>query len=293
MSRVKLSNIKALTFYQDEQTAYRRTSPLPQLVCVGKPCKLFQPEVVRCTNLGGQGTDVDWKCEADLPEALRFGKVQVSCEGWSGPGDPYVLKDSCSLEYRLVEIPSGLRKSDSDFLNTKKDSDIFGRVFTIIWIAVLLFILYAFLKSCLQPRDHPSSGDQRPGGPGHSGSGWFPGNYDDDTSTDPPPPYTKHPNANQGYGGGQPWRPGFWTGTVMGGLADRFLFNRGRPMNDPPQHTSNPWTRRQYDWERPMSGTFARSSPRARTWSSDDRGEGPSNLGSMRQSSGFGGSAVR
>ncbi len=32
------------------------------------------------------------KCEADLPEALRFGKVEVSCEGWSRAGDPYVLK---------------------------------------------------------------------------------------------------------------------------------------------------------------------------------------------------------
>ena len=63
-------------------------------------------------NVGGQGTDVDWKvrssciscctfnepayhnvqCEADLPEALRFGRVEVSCEGWSGPGDEFVLK---------------------------------------------------------------------------------------------------------------------------------------------------------------------------------------------------------
>ena len=32
------------------------------------------------------------QCEADLPEALRFGRVEVSCEGWSGPGDPYVYK---------------------------------------------------------------------------------------------------------------------------------------------------------------------------------------------------------
>jgi len=53
-----------------------------------------------------------------LPEALRFGKVEVSCEGWSKPGDPYVLKGPfiwlCSdnflnvLENRimLVEIPA-------------------------------------------------------------------------------------------------------------------------------------------------------------------------------------------
>lgn len=73
MSRVELAKIRALTFYKDEKTAYKRTSPLPQLVCVGKPCKLYQPEVVRCVSLGGTGTDVDWKVSlvqarsSDLP----------------------------------------------------------------------------------------------------------------------------------------------------------------------------------------------------------------------------------
>jgi hypothetical protein len=32
------------------------------------------------------------QCEADLPSSLRFGRVEVSCEGWNGPGDPYVMK---------------------------------------------------------------------------------------------------------------------------------------------------------------------------------------------------------
>ena len=32
------------------------------------------------------------QCEADLPEKLRFGKIDVSCEGWAKAGDPYVLK---------------------------------------------------------------------------------------------------------------------------------------------------------------------------------------------------------
>jgi len=61
MSRVELARIKSLTFYKDSYTAARRTSALPQLVCAGKPCKLFQPEVVRCISLGGTGTEVDWK----------------------------------------------------------------------------------------------------------------------------------------------------------------------------------------------------------------------------------------
>jgi hypothetical protein len=61
MSRVELAKIPALTFYQDSVTLSRRTSPIPQLVCVGKPCKLYTPEVARCESLGGVGTDVDWK----------------------------------------------------------------------------------------------------------------------------------------------------------------------------------------------------------------------------------------
>ncbi|EGN98788.1 hypothetical protein SERLA73DRAFT_107917 [Serpula lacrymans var. lacrymans S7.3] len=96
MSRVTLESIPALTFYKDSVTLARRTSPIPQLVCLGKPCSLYTPDVVRCENIGGSGAEVDWRCEADLPSSLRFGKVQVSCEGWTGPGDPYVLKGQFS-----------------------------------------------------------------------------------------------------------------------------------------------------------------------------------------------------
>ena len=61
MSRLELAKIPALTFYQDALTTSRRTSPIPQLICVGKPCQLYTPEVVRCVNLGGAGIEVDWK----------------------------------------------------------------------------------------------------------------------------------------------------------------------------------------------------------------------------------------
>lgn len=60
-SRVALDSIRSLTFYSDTLTQSRRTPPIPQLKCIGKPCSLFQPDVVRCVNEGGQGTDVDWK----------------------------------------------------------------------------------------------------------------------------------------------------------------------------------------------------------------------------------------
>ncbi|KAF8968177.1 DUF1183-domain-containing protein [Flammula alnicola] len=283
MSRVELVKIPSLTFYKDAYTAARRTSALPQLVCIGKPCKLFQPEVVRCVNLGGVGTDVDWKCEADLPDSLRFGKVEVSCEGWSRPGDPYVLKGSCSLEYRLVQIPGSLRDTDSPLFNSKS-YDWSSIIFSILWVGLLIFILYSFFQSCYRNNTTPRA--PRPPGynPGsRRGSGWFPGDYRDDSSG-APPPYSK---TQQGPATGwQNWQPGFWSGAALGGLAN-YLWNRPRTQHVP----ATP-----YDWERtrqplpraPLFGGGVRRRP-----SEDDRGEGSSNLGPMRRSTGLGGSNVR
>jgi len=283
MSKVELSKIKSLTFYKDENTAARRTSPLPQLVCVGKPCKLFQPEVVRCVSLGGFGTDVDWKCEADLPDSLRFGKVEVSCEGWSKPGDPHVLKGSCSLEYRLVQIPSSLRNTDSPLFNPKS-YDWSSIIFSTLWVAFLGYILYSFFVSCFRnsntPRaPRPPGNNPRPSG----GSGWFPGDLRDDPAG-PPPPYSKTSQPQSG------WQPGFWTGAAVGGLANH-LWNR--PRAEPARSTS-------YDWERdrtqpqPRSSFFGGGSGfRQPSHQNHDRGEGSSNLGSMRRSTGLGGSNVR
>ncbi|KAF9073447.1 DUF1183-domain-containing protein [Rhodocollybia butyracea] len=270
MSRVKLASIKSLTLYSDALTQARRTSPLSQLVCVGKPCKRYQPEVVHCKNIGGNGVDIDWKCEADLPEAWRFGKVIVSCEGWSGPGDPYVLKDSCSLEYRLVEIPQDLRNDSGHYDTTGKERmDMGTMLFTVLWVALLVFICFSFLKSCLQAR---------PTGPNAASAthGWFPGC---------PPPYSKSAPQSDN----SSWRPGFWTGAVTGALADRYLF-RNNPAND-----AGDRARRQWDWERNRRPTSAFDRRGRSSWFSntDDRGEGSSNLGNMRQSTGFGGSNVR
>ncbi|RDB26261.1 Store-operated calcium entry-associated regulatory factor [Hypsizygus marmoreus] len=280
MSRIELAKIPSLTFYKDSYTTSRRKSPLPQLVCRGAPCKVYTPEVVRCVSLpGASGTDVDWNCEADLPESLRFGRVEVSCEGWSRPGDPYVLKGSCSLEYRLVHVPSVLRNPDSP-LSSLRSYDLSTIIFSILWVAFLVFILYGFFLSCF--RRNAASQTHRPPlpprpRPGSSSGGWFPGGMDDDYT--PPPPYSKNPTgANEG------WRPGFWTGAALGGIANH-LFNRR-------QAETRPTT---WDWEReqprfPIFGGRRTAPPPTQP---DDRGEGSSNLGAIRRSTGFGGSNVR
>lgn len=59
-SRVLLSSIPTLTFYADEETAFRRTEPVAQLTCQGKSCQIYQPPVVQCQNMGGSGGDLEW-----------------------------------------------------------------------------------------------------------------------------------------------------------------------------------------------------------------------------------------
>jgi len=292
MSKVELAKIRALTFYKDEKTAFRRTSSLSQLVCVGKPCKLYQPEVVRCESLGGSGTDVDWKCEADLPESLRFGKVEVSCEGWSKPGDPYVLKGSCSLEYRLVQVPGSLLRTDNPIFNISS-YDWTSIVFYVLWFGFLALILYSFVKSCFRRNNRTARGP-RTGSNSQPSSGWFPGSYRDDRdghNNGPPPPYTKRAESAAPPQGG--WQPGFWTGTLFGGLANH-LWNRNNNNNN----DQNRAAQQSYDWERfrsqPQSSLFGSGfTARPPRRVDDDRGEGSSNLGALRRSTGIGGSTVR
>ncbi|KAJ7285036.1 hypothetical protein C8J57DRAFT_1290218 [Mycena rebaudengoi] len=276
MSRIELARIPALTFYKDSLTESRRTKAIPQLICVGKPCKLFTPDVVRCTSLGGSGVEVDWKCEADLPDSLRFGRVEVGCEGWSRAGDPFVLKGSCSLEYRLVQVPGSLR--DTDNPSTHKSFDVASTIFTVIWLAFVAIILYSFIQSCFgtpQQNRGPNNPQRPDGRPGSAG--FFPGGLDNDSSA--PPPYSKTaPPTNEG------WRPGFWSGALLGGLGTHFFENRQTGYN-----------RRAYDWERDRSYRAPTTSifGQRRSTQPEDRGEGSSNLGSMRSSTGFGGSNTR
>lgn len=157
----------------------------------------------------------------------------------------------------------------------------------IVWCSIVAFVLYSFLKSCwrrqpdtLRPRNRPARPD--------TGSGWFPGPYHDDGHRyDPPPPYSK---TSSPQGTGEGWRPGFWSGAALGGLGT-YLFNNAG--------SRDARTQRSYDWEHrrtPMNApSFTTYTSQRRTYSaSEDRGEGSSSgLGSMRRSTGLGGSNVR
>ena len=175
-----------------------------------------------------------------------------------------------------------------------KAQDLLSTLFTIIWVVVVFYIAYSFIlnffntrNNARRPGSQSSGGGPRSGpggGPGepHRGN-FFPGGYDD-----PPPPYTDDRKRNQP---SESWRPGFWSGAALGGLAGHLL-NRNQPR---PQTQNAP-----YDWERErsfqipfISRPLRRATPSRSAWNDDDRGEGSSNLGSMRRSTGHGGTNVR
>jgi SOCE-associated regulatory factor of calcium homoeostasis len=165
-------------------------------------------------------------------------------------------------------------------------------------MSILGVILYSFLKSCFggdRPSVRQDNGRQPPGtGPGGGyNRGWWPGDNDNHDNHPPPPPYSKTAQPPVGVFGEGGWRPGFWTGAAMGGIANH-LFNRNRRREPEPLGRAG-----QYDWEqrfnplnRPAQPAYQR--PRNRFFDDNDRGEGSSSgLGAMRSSTGLGGTNVR
>lgn len=100
--RILLTNVKAITFRAGSMTSARRSSPVQQLACSGAYCYDADIRSAQCRNAGDDGAgDVQWKCEAQMPDGIDFDRVSVNCEGYDSPNDPYILKGSCGLEYTL------------------------------------------------------------------------------------------------------------------------------------------------------------------------------------------------
>ncbi|KAG2466630.1 SARAF factor, partial [Polypterus senegalus] len=195
---VLLRDIQVLTLYRGRYTNSRRTSPVPQLQCTGGSagCSAFVPEVVQCQNKGWDGIDVQWECKADMDYSYRFGKVEVSCEGYNYPEDPYVLKGSCGLEYTIDLTESGRQRNKGAYDNNgfgsyfyqdksdnvKYQSDNGGMSLAVV--AILLLIAYGVYKMFLC---RPLQGQERfPNDvPGAMGANDYSGGFG---SAAPPPP---------------------------------------------------------------------------------------------------------
>lgn len=234
--KVLLRDIQVLTLKSGQMTTGRRSSPVPQLKCVGGSAQgQFNPQVVQCYNRGWDGMDVQWECKTDMDNLYRFGSVEVVCEGYDYPDDPYITKGSCGLEYTLELTHEGRNQGSHSYQSNyngysykKSSSSGFG---DLIVLAVMALVIYAMYKTCIDngnhnmgDRQYSSTNNDYPGSGG--GGGWFnPGtnnhrqNYQqgfDDGSCGANGP------RRHGTGGGG----GFWTGMATGGLLG-YMFGGG------------------------------------------------------------------
>merc|ERR1711963_930874 len=218
--KIRLRDVQVLTLRAGEMTTGRRSSPVPQLSCVGGSGagRGWEPQVVQCYNRGWDGRDVQWECKADMEGTVRFGKVEVICEGYDYAEDDYILAGSCGLEYTLELTREGKQQNSYSgnggggwFSNQKSNSySNYGYdaskstsgLSDLIIIVVACILIYAFYKTCidsnsLQDTQYSSTNDDYSGG--YPGAGDF------------------------GGGGGG----GFWTGAATGGLFGYMFGNRG------------------------------------------------------------------
>ncbi|CAF9904980.1 hypothetical protein IMSHALPRED_000228 [Imshaugia aleurites] len=246
---ILLSNVKTLTLRKDLKTSHNRVPAVPQLKCIGGTAKgLYEIDVLRCKNAGSSygDEDVQWTCTASLPSEFKLGSTDVICEGFSSSEDPYVLKGSCGVEYRLMLTDSGedkYGKKGNDMWDgydgRSKQGDWAAVIFWFIFIAVVAWIVYAAFFG-------GNPGRRRPGAAPNQ---WF-GGGGGGGNDDPPPPYEYSPSPKpkvtssrapraapaQAQGG---WRPGFWSGALGGAAAGYAAGNRGQNQQPRNQSTWN------------------------------------------------------
>ncbi|KAJ5071591.1 hypothetical protein M0811_10223 [Anaeramoeba ignava] len=97
---------KVMHFYSNQYTQSKRTKQIPQLNCYGGNAGCpneFLPDSASCkvTGYDSEHNNFLWDCSAVLNENLDLGNSFVSCEGFRGPNDHYILKGSCGFFYEL------------------------------------------------------------------------------------------------------------------------------------------------------------------------------------------------
>lgn len=290
--KVKLKDVEVLTLRQGQYTTGRRSSPVPQLTCLGGSAGCQNaPAVVQCYNRGSDGYSTQWECKADMSKSQKFGTVEVTCEGYDYADDDYILAGSCGLEYRLEKTGYG---GGSTYDSYKHSAYTYGSKSgstfqTILFLAVVAFVIYAIYRTCLAPGqmdDAPPAYDDGPPpdypgpprGGGFFGSGFFGGGGGRGGGVPPPPGFRPAYQTDAscgsaragGVGGG-----GFWTGAAAGGLLGYLLGN-----------SNNAGYSTGYGY--PREGTF-RPSP---SFSTSSFG-GASTSSETHTSSGFGGTRRR
>lgn len=262
-----------------------------QLKCIGGNAKgLYEVDLMRCKN---QGSDYDeenvqWTCSASLPSEFKLGSTDVICEGFTSSNDPYVLKGSCGVEYRLILTAAGeerygresRKKWESNYEGNGRSSFFIAIIFWCLFISVLGWITYS--------ASFNNRGGIRPGG---GGMYWGGGGNDD-----PPPPYDYHPQPKTSTwrartAGQEGWRPGFWSG-VLGGTAAGYMAGN-RTQNQQTRNAGSVDNQQRND-----SGWLNNNNGERSSWGSGGRTRSsasstPSNPSTRHESSGFGSTTRR
>ena len=134
---VLLNDVNTLTFNTNQFTTGRRSSPIPQLNCIGGGAahlRQHHPTTVQCYNRGSNGNDIQWECKSELDNSIKFGKTDVVCEGFDYPDDPSILKGSCGLEYSLDYTKERHYHRNHEF----EAGSIIGAFFWMMFITLIL-----------------------------------------------------------------------------------------------------------------------------------------------------------
>ncbi|KAK5986736.1 Store-operated calcium entry-associated regulatory factor, partial [Trichostrongylus colubriformis] len=261
--RVLLRDVNTITLREGQFTTGRRSSPVPQLKCVGGSAKgRFQPRAAQCFKEGFDGVDYQWRCVADLPSDYEFGQalelglavlmlvtcegstfqVTVTCEGYDYPEDPYILKGSCGLEYDLEYAHSTRTEGKGKSKWSSLSSSWSSRSWWSSWLtlenitnlciaAFIIYVVYSMLSNSRGPQAPPRPGFRGfgggfDGGPGFGGG--YPGMHPPPSA--PPPSYDDTMGFKNAYPAGSApgtgsGGAGFWTGAGLGALGG-YLFGR-------------------------------------------------------------------
>lgn len=225
---VLLTNVKSLTLRANRDTSHRRLPAIPQLKCTGpkRICNMYAIDLMRCTN---DGTDYDenevqWTCSTNLPDEFHLGSTDVICEGFRSSDDPWILKGSCGVEYKL--LLSGKTREAYGYRQEGLEA------WKIILILFGFFVFVYFITRIGDGNANNIETNRRGGG----GEPW----------DDPLPPYDYSPRgyfqkrtpfSNRPSSG-----PGFWTGAATGATAAGSAgYMAGRARERTRSMAENPW----------------------------------------------------
>ena len=98
LSRVLLEDVPYLSFSKNKMTLGNRLPSIPQMKCLNK-YDISKINKITCNNLGVENNNINWECNTDIDEKYKLDKVEILCEGYESPEDPYIFKGSCSIQY--------------------------------------------------------------------------------------------------------------------------------------------------------------------------------------------------